>query len=943
MFQAAVSNLRVEALEARWHLSTTALKVPSVHPIAEPHYNKNRPISYKSSSGAVVPSYAGLSYAYGKSPTTVRSAYGLGTYGSSPITFNGIQGDGAGQTIAIVDAYDYPTAFGDLNAFSSAFGLPTLTSNTSGLSAINSSSGPTFSKISQTGSFASLPATDSAGPYWSTGGGTWEQEASLDIEWAHVMAPRANIVLVEGTTNTTLFTAVNYAKTIPGVDVVSMSFGSTEFNGESSYDSYFTTPSGHQGGAASAGGTLINGGVTFLASTGDTGGVVQFPSASPNVVAVGGTTLNTSGNSYVSETAWGGGGGGISAYSAQPSYQSGTVSAFSTTKRTVPDLSLLADPNTGVPIYDSWDFENPNDSTLTPWIPGAEGGTSLSCPLMAGIVALADQGRAISGLGSLYSNVSGSGTAAGALQNIYSISSGDYHDITSGSNGFSALAGYDLATGRGSPIVGTFIRDVGGLPSTFTATGTVFTDKNGNGTFDSTDTILSGITVYADVNGNGVYDAATDLYTTSNASGVFTLAGVATGIAIREVLPSGYVAVTSTTAGTISGANLAGLTLANFPTTFTASAATTYTLRLDATGSYEQIFVNAATSASPTYQVGLSKLTTLSFAGSAGDDVFNVDTTYGNPMPSGTSVTFAGGGQSSADRVTVTGPSVQTSGTGTNFIGGASNPNVGSVTIGSATLTYSAVEGLGYVGTSGNDAVALTTNALPFAYVGGGGSDTLTASNGAYAPAADLGADGTSLTLTRTGGTTTFATGQHLASLALAGGATAAFTGTGSVLRTSALSIDTGSNSALDLGTAGLVYDYATSSPAAALAALLKLGYAGGAWAGLGVRSSAAAADATRAHAIGYGEASATLGLSGSVTASFLGETVDATTLLARYTYYGDANLTGSVDVSDLGALATNYGASSGQTWATGDFNFDALIDVADLGLLATNYGKSIA
>ena len=147
---------------------------------------------------------------------------------------------------------------------------------------------------------------------------------------------------------------------------------------------YFTTPPGHVGGSATMGGAGLAGGVTFLASAGDNGAYAQgtttitpqYPACSPNVVAVGGTTLTVSGSNpnytYGGETAWGsgtdsgftgGGGGGISEYENQPVYQNGVVSAFSTTHRTYPDISADADPNSGVPIYDSWDF-----GASTPWL-----------------------------------------------------------------------------------------------------------------------------------------------------------------------------------------------------------------------------------------------------------------------------------------------------------------------------------------------------------------------------------------------------------------------------------------------------------------------------------------------------------------------------------------------------------------------------------------------
>ena len=138
-----------------------------------------------------------------------------------------------------------------------------------------------------------------------------------------------------------------------------------------SYNSVFTTPSGHQG-------------VTFVASTGDDGEPGGFPASSPNVLAVGGTTLtvDSSGN-YVSESAWSGSGGGISAYESQPSYQNGVVTQ-TTTKRAIPDVSFDADPNTGVAVYDSFTY-----GTSQPWV--QVGGTSFSAPAWGAIISIIDQ------------------------------------------------------------------------------------------------------------------------------------------------------------------------------------------------------------------------------------------------------------------------------------------------------------------------------------------------------------------------------------------------------------------------------------------------------------------------------------------------------------------------------------------------------------------------
>src|SRR6202035_3624175 len=157
----------------------------------------------------------------------------------------------------------------------------------------------------------------------------WDVEESLDVEWAHSIAPKANIILFEASSNSfgDLLQAVSTAAHTSGVSVVSMSWGGGEFSGEASADSFFTTPSGHQG-------------VTFVASTGDSGTPADYPALSANVVAVGGTNLSidSSGN-YLGESAWSDGGGGISAVESQPSYQAGKVNGTSSTQRTVPDVA----------------------------------------------------------------------------------------------------------------------------------------------------------------------------------------------------------------------------------------------------------------------------------------------------------------------------------------------------------------------------------------------------------------------------------------------------------------------------------------------------------------------------------------------------------------------------------------------------------------------------
>jgi subtilase family serine protease len=263
----------------------------------------------------------------------------------------------------------------------------------------------------------------------------------LDVEWAHALAPGAKLVIVEARTSSIsdLLTAVNFARNLQGVSVVSMSFGWGESSGESSYDSTFTTPAGHTG-------------ITFIAASGDRGAWsgVSYPASSPGVLAVGGTTLRVDAfGNHQSESGWGNGsngasGGGYSNYEPEPGYQYGVQRSG---RRTVPDVSMDADPNTGCSIY----FTAPSASRSV-WT--TVGGTSASAPMWAALIAIADQGHALGGRGTLDG-------ASQTLPALYSAQmTGDFHDVTQGFNGYYAGYGYDLVTGRGSPRAFNIVRDL---------------------------------------------------------------------------------------------------------------------------------------------------------------------------------------------------------------------------------------------------------------------------------------------------------------------------------------------------------------------------------------------------------------------------------------------------------------------------------------------------
>lgn len=384
----------------------------NIEPLESRNLLSAAPLGYATPNYLSVNTMAGITPMAGAAPSGYTPQQVRHAYGFDQVTFgNGIVGDGTGTTIAIVDAYDNPNIASDLQKFNAAFGLP----NTG------------FTKVNQTGG-TKMPAANKS----------WATEIALDVQWAHAIAPGANILLVEAKSNSMadLMTAVNYARNYPGVVAVSMSWGGAEYSGQTSYDSYFTTPAGHTG-------------VSFFVASGDSGAPAGYPDASPNVVSVGGTGLYLSGGNYSSESGWSGSGGGISKYEAQPAYQKGIVTQ-STTKRATPDVAYNSNPSTGFPVYDSF-----NNGTAKPW--GQWGGTSAAAPQWAALVAIADQGRALAGLGSLDSRTQ-------LLPALYKLPASDFHDITTGTStgspNYTAAAGYDLVTGRGTPIANLVIRDL---------------------------------------------------------------------------------------------------------------------------------------------------------------------------------------------------------------------------------------------------------------------------------------------------------------------------------------------------------------------------------------------------------------------------------------------------------------------------------------------------
>lgn len=316
----------------------------------------------------------------GYGPADLQSAYNLAAASAS---------NGAGQTIAIVDAYNDPTAESDLGVYRSQYGLPPCTT-----------ANGCFKKVGQTGT-TKLPSNNAS----------WAQEISLDLDMASAICPNCHILLVEASTASfaNLGTAVNTAASM-GAQVISNSYGGSE---SGSSNANYDHP-GH----------------IITASAGDSGTGPQQPASYSTVVAIGGTNLTRASNARGwTESAWSSSGSGCSAYVSKPSWQTDQ----GCTKRSEADVSAVADPNTGVAVYDSTPYQGASG-----WL--VFGGTSVSSPIIASVYALA-----------------GNASSQNYASNIWANHS-SLNDVTSGSNGTCSISyicnagvGYDGPTGWGTP------------------------------------------------------------------------------------------------------------------------------------------------------------------------------------------------------------------------------------------------------------------------------------------------------------------------------------------------------------------------------------------------------------------------------------------------------------------------------------------------------------
>lgn len=315
----------------------------------------------------------------GYGPSQLQAAYNLPSSSA-----------GSGQIVAVVDAYDDPNAASDLATYRSEFGLP----------ACNSSN-PCFLKVNQKGQQSNYPAPNA----------DWAVEESLDTDMVSAICPNCTVVLVEANSNSfnDLGASVGTAVRVMGAGIVSNSYGAPK--DKYGIDGKFYHHTGH----------------IITASAGDDGYKVAMPAGFPDVVAVGGTSLITSSASRGwNELVWNGTGSGCVLTRPKPTWQTHKGCKW----RIMNDVSAVADPGTGVAVYDTYDSGG--------WI--VVGGTSVSSPIIASVYALAGNAATLNAAQSLY--------ASGA----------SLYDVTSGSNGTckhvflcTAETGYDAPTGNGTP------------------------------------------------------------------------------------------------------------------------------------------------------------------------------------------------------------------------------------------------------------------------------------------------------------------------------------------------------------------------------------------------------------------------------------------------------------------------------------------------------------
>jgi subtilase family serine protease len=328
----------------------------------------------------------------GYGPAELQQAYDLSAASAS---------EGRGKTVAVVDAYDDPFALADLAVYRAQFDLPPVCGGWTTRDCV------TFTKVNQKGQTSPLPTPDPG----------WSQEISVDLDTVSAVCPNCNILLVEAN-EATLPSLARAEDTAAAAEPVSIgnSYGVAETSSETAYDSAYSHP-----------------GIAITAAAGDDGYGVQYPASSPDVIAVGGTTLVSAPDTARgwSETAWSSDGSGCSTVEAQPRWQA-TVAAVTAhcAGRAVADVSAVADPDTGVAVFDTYQ--------LPGWT--VFGGTSVATQIISALYALGN---------------SSARTLSPAA--LYTASPGSFFDVTAGSDGTcgtdlcTATAGWDGPTGWGTP------------------------------------------------------------------------------------------------------------------------------------------------------------------------------------------------------------------------------------------------------------------------------------------------------------------------------------------------------------------------------------------------------------------------------------------------------------------------------------------------------------
>jgi hypothetical protein len=524
------------------------------------------------------------------------------------------------------------------------------------------------------------------------------------------------------------------------------------------------------------------------------------------------------------------------------------------------------------------------------------------------------------------------------------------------------LAGYGLVQTK--PAVAISVGNV---------TGTVFSDNNDDTVPETGEPGIAGVTVYLDLNHDGKQDPG-DPTVTTDANGSFTFYNQATGsnIVVRAVQPSGYIATFGSQTISISGAaTTSNVNLGFFPDNYT-GASLNYTVQRNAGNTS---ILNILVGGTLTYSAPLASVPSLSFNLSGGSSSVTVNTTNGNPIPSG-GVSYAAtgtnnslilNGTSSSDTANINYPT-------TNFdgslleVGGVQNQIINGAG-GNDTFTISgsppATDALTFNGGLGNDSLTvnapLPNNGLGTTFNAGTGAteqNTLNVNAGTFTFTGDPAALSSNLTvnvatttgLNSSGGTITlygnviFAAGpgtginqRNLAALNIAAGCAVQLAAPAShtsraVLVTSTLSVAT--TAVLDLSGNDLIVN---SGAVAAIAPLLATGYNNGLWTGKGIQSTAAAANITHLTALGYFQNNTTGSPLYTAANQFDGVTPTPAAILIKYTYYGDANLDGKVDGIDYSRLDTAY-LDNLTTWSNGDFNYDGTVNGSDYTLIDNAY-----